>query len=609
MPTSHTISKFFAKRWSLLWLLVLLPAVITWLLIDTYRWNIPCADDYSFVEFYGTVKAGTATLDDVLSAHNEHRVIFHRLFYTAVLHLSGGSVHAFPAITFIIVSIILAGICLLAAPLLRQRPRSGWFLIFLAALTLYTPAQVYSWQWGFIYANHLPWLALTTAMVLLRTRCPLWLAFATGAALTLAATFSNATALPVWLLIPAYAVLAGKFKSWRHAAAYLLPWFALALAAGAFAMSGVAEGMTAETDKPRGIQLTLAEPWHAVSFVLSLAGGSFGHGTEWEFSQLSIAIGAALLLLFGACCLYLWRFRKDHKLVVACAPWLLLALGSWMSASLIAIGRLTPSAVLAESAHYVLTCMYTVVGLVFLIPTIVAHAKERGKTPLCGSFARNALTALATCALLLHAANWKWGEHQLKWRHADHLQQQASIMFLDILPEDQFGSLYRHSRVKAGLAFIREEGMLPGIPVLPDTRLSNLRILSPLSKNWAAFDTLKQNADGTFEANGFAHLKDWARPADLVILTWSGDALPDETIFQIAYPQIPHDYFRRQRITKKFRSHYAAWQVRFDKAQLPPGPGVIRAYALNYETQRTRQIVGEWIIDDEPLATPTRLGD
>ncbi|MEM0897549.1 MAG: hypothetical protein AAGJ79_11770, partial [Verrucomicrobiota bacterium] len=393
------------------WFLVLLPPLFTWFLIEEYRFKLPQSDDLSFIKFYHTAMDDGIDWQEATSYHNEHRVVFNRLFYAGMFHLFDGDVRNFAMVTFFIVLAIGGCLLFLGRPVLRRFSQGHWLIGLLAMTALFTAAQGYAWQWGFVYANHLPWLSVTLGMTLLGiSRIPRSLGFFVAGLTAVAATLSFGMGLLAWVLLPIYTLLSPVFQSKRQAVVVLIPWILVGVACSAYALSGMGgkiapEGSPADTELT-GLRLALEDPVHAAWFCFSLLGNQLGQGTAFEFRHLAPAAGVVVFTIMAAAWVVVFARWKDRSFRASCAPWLVLGSGAILATGLIAAGRLSASGILAQTPHYLLTTCYGVISAVFLLPLLVSGL-PRVKPFL--------LPSLAGALSVLQVIKWKHGEQLMQW--------------------------------------------------------------------------------------------------------------------------------------------------------------------------------------------------
>ncbi|MEM1297422.1 MAG: hypothetical protein AAGH89_18800, partial [Verrucomicrobiota bacterium] len=581
MPEDENAEQSDRRRgfpWSrLAWVFVLVPPLLTWFLIEEYRFKLPQSDDLSFIQFYQNTVDEGIDWKEATSYHNEHRVVFNRLFYAGMFNIFGGDVRNFAVVTFLIALAIGACLLVLGRPVFHRYSKWSWLIALFAMAALFTAAQGYAWQWGFIYANHLPWLSVALGMTLLVfEKVPRWIAFFFAGLLAAAATLSFGMGLLAWLLLPLFAFLGNHFRSTKQALAVLLPWTVIGIACSAYALSGMG-GKIAPADAPAdaeltGLRMVLADPIHAAWFCFSLLGNQLGQGTAFEFKHLAPAAGIVIFGIIALGWVAVLVGWKDHAFRSTCAPWLTLGSGAILATGLIASGRLSGSGILAQTPHYLLTTCYGAISAVFLLPLLV-NGLPRLRSVLLPVFAGVFST--------LHIINWKHGEQLMKWWHTDNFQLIAAARFIDVLKPEQLPNLNRFGDVTALYRRMRDDGQLDWVDFLPadDLGLEQLRVLSPLSTQWAK---ITRNKDEEV-VEGYAYIKGGSRPADAVVFTWREmDADESERIiFDVVFPVPPADYFRRSWQRKEEREHYAGFSHELVVNDLPKKRLQIEAHAMN----------------------------
>ena len=609
-----TVARPGRPRWqrALLWALLLLPIIYSWSLVEKYRFVVPHADDWSFVSYYADVVNGEGSMEKTLDYVNEHRVVFHRLFFTAVYHLSGGDVRVFSVITFSFITFIFGGMLCLARPLIKRRPVMGWAAALLAVLSIYTPAQVYSLLMAFIYANYVPWVALVGGMLLWRSHLSVWIVFPAAALLTMFGNLCFMMGMLVWPALIPFILLNRRLAGSRARTRGILIalWCAIGVAINCFALAGVGESMSVEHDTARGLDLVLQKPWMAVSFGLNLLANHLSNGSDFERPVLGFAIGAAICVVLAAGLLVLLRKWRDRELFEELLPFITLAGVAAASAAMITVGRITPSMILAHSFHYVVTCVYFLIGTVWVAAIIGSRLPSWRNTPKWWRcfFGTRTLAALAGALVVIHAINWKYGANQMRREFAIHQQEQTAMMFWEHLGNAHLYPLHKMPKISLAIMAIKQHGFLERIPCLPDLKLSNFRKLSDLSEFWGEVSRIEPTADGGYRASGFTHLKGMPRPADGVFFTWElagdGDGDGEATIFDIAFPTVPEAYFRRAKRLKRSRAQSGDWSVKLRIDALPGDEVIVRAHSFDFEGKRLRTITGAYRFEGRKLVGP-----
>lgn len=128
--------------------LIIAPLVLSLVFIKLFGVNLVYADEWEIVPLVEKLYTGSLTLGDLLSAHNEHRILFSRLIMLSMAHLTRFNT---PAVMFL--SWVLAAVAFLSIFVMYMRDfdRSTSILLLFAPIPwlIFTLRQYESFLWGF----------------------------------------------------------------------------------------------------------------------------------------------------------------------------------------------------------------------------------------------------------------------------------------------------------------------------------------------------------------------------------------------------------------------------------------------------------------------------
>jgi hypothetical protein len=312
-------------------------ALLAWFIART-AYNVPLADDWSLVDLFQKVAAGTAGLSDFFALHNEHRMFFPRILFVVFAFTTGWNVKVQMFFSFTLGLITFWTYYQIAA---RNRTSPRYFHLFniLTAVYVFSVRQ-WNWLWGFQIAWYLINLCVAIAVYVLtvpRQASPnrRW---GIAAVICAIASFSSAQGLFSWLaLLPAVLYLEGKLR-WKIGRT--IAW--LLLFGGCYAL--YMTGDTSEIAQGAKLAAVLQNPEAALQYLLALAGTPIG---SYPSFIGAILITAFLLLNL----LSLWRWRTRFALE-AC-PWLCLGWFAMLFMLASTMGRFGYGIDLAKSGHYI----------------------------------------------------------------------------------------------------------------------------------------------------------------------------------------------------------------------------------------------------------------
>jgi len=299
-----------------------------------------------------------------------------------------------------------------------------------------------------------------------------------------------------------------------------------------------------------------------------------------------------LLLALVAVAVYLWRWRRDDKLLSQTLPWLMLTFVALLNAFLTAVGRQGFGVNHAFNSRYLAFSVMLPIGLLFLVPLIFNHWRARASSAQHTVAVSMGLSAFATALVLLH------GLGALKdvrsWPEAQHLRltAKALIHLINVVDEPEALGRYVHAIVpplKARANLLDRLGYLrPGL-----VRTNSIREIagtSPLAPTrYGEIQQAGKPAAGQFGMAGWSVLPDKVRPADAVLLTYD-DARGDPLIFALAEVGIQRaDVAGSLRQPAYLRS---GWIKTFNTNRLPSGALSLRAWAFDAETCHAYPVQG-----------------
>jgi hypothetical protein len=583
---------FRRVRFCILAILVAIPALLLWNLVDNYRFVTPQYDDLAFTEFYLDVQESESfPWDEALKSHNEHRVIFTRLGSMVITKLTGGDIDVFSKLTFFFMVFVAGGLIYLGRGVWKEAGALGWVALFVITLLLFTPVASYAWQWGFIFGNLVPWVSLVAGLLLLHSRMSFAALIPLLSLFAVCSTFSFGMGLLLFILFPLHAWLIGRLPSGKGRWISLGFWMGIAVLTISYAMGGIGDRLSETHEKAKGLTLVIQEPLLAVEFFFAVLGLPLGKGTVIPFAALAGCVGFVVFVVWltsATTVVLRWR-KQDASSRRDVAVWLTLGMAAIGSAGLITIGRLTRSGVLAESEHYVVTVVYGLVSAVALLLYYRAF------------FQRWIVVSLYACVILLSVINWNLGVQRMKWWLTQSYQRKVSVEFMDVFARADFPLLNDLPSAWDITKRMLPEGLAGDVKMAPGTDLSDYRILSPLKQHRGRFIDIH---DGV--ARGFAQLyvgnEGLKRPADAVLFAWRplDDTAEKWTLFDIAFPKPPRTYYRSPQEVKDDPEHFNSWEKKLSVERIKQASVRIRAYAFDGLSRRLRPIPGDFdLIDGE----------
>jgi hypothetical protein len=559
----------------LTFLVLALPALVIGWLIYCYGVDTPWGDEWdSTVPLLEKMQAGTLRWADFFAFHNEHRIFFPRLLTFGLARLTDWNVRAELLIIWLLACTCSFNLWQMMLVTNWRHSRTRDWLLLGSNILLFAPCQWENLLWGFQIGFFLPLAALTACF---------WAApalrrpfdFLATMALCLVCTFSIASGFVSWLLTAPLLLLWQRKLPARGEKIWWLTW----LLVGTVSIVLYFRGYAQPAIHPSAWE-AWKHPLRAIQFILAYLGTPFS-GAAPDPSSWALVASSALVILFAACLMYLWRWRRDNALLAPALPWVSLAGSAVVNAFLTMLGRLGFGVFAATQSRYVSFAIMLPIGLLFLTSLVFAHWRKRfnragGKLGL----GRGLVVLVIALSLLFVGGSIKSLESWQRFQHA-RLSGKADLLVINLV--DESGALARH--VHQGDAALKARAnFLDGLGYLRPRLLRSKGIreiaFRPRTEKLGELEELGKTATGVFEASGWAILPDSHRVADGVLLTYD-DAQGEPTIFALAEVRHQRDEVSRQLNDQAYVR--CGWTKAWKEGQIPADAKWIRAWAFDAE--------------------------
>jgi hypothetical protein len=539
------------------------------------------------------MQAGTLGFGDFFAFHNEHRIFFPRLIAIGLAKLTHWNIRAEMLVIWVLT-------CLCSLNLWRVMLTTGlrnsrnWEWLFLAAnVMLFSPLQWENFLWGFQIGFLLPLACLTACLWIGPSLRNLW-GFLLTMGLCLIGTFSVASGFSCWLLTAPLLLLSQRKTAGRSVKIWRVAWLLI----GAVSVYFYFRGYARPAAHPSALE-ALKHPFRAMQFVLAYLGTPFSSGTALNASMVASVAGAALVIPFVGCLLYVFRCRQDRVFLAHSLPWALLAASALVNAFLTMLGRLGFGISAATQSRYVSFAIMLPIGLLFLGAVVSKHWRERaplGAIRIVDGRGLvvfvTALSVLFVCGAIKSLESWERFQHS-------RLAGKAHLLLINVIDEPDALARYVHPTelaLKAHTNFLDRLGYLRP-PLLQSNRIRDIAF-HPGAETMGELSDLGKSVEGEFAARGWAILPDKHRIADGVLLTFD-DAQGEPRIFALAVvKQIRSDISERLNDQAYLRS---GWSKTWKAGQIPANSQLIRAWAFDAEDLRAFQI-GAFSLDLPPAS-------
>lgn len=559
-----------------------LPALWVGWLVYRYGVDTPWGDEWDSTRLLvEKMRAGTLGLGDFFAFHNEHRIFFPRVLTFALALFTHWNVRAELLMIWILACVCSLNLWRVAQVTGWRNSRNRHWLLLGTNVLLFSPMQWENLLWGFQIGFFLP-LATMNACLWVAPSLRRPLDFLVTMFLCLISTFSIASGFASWFLTaPLLLLWNGKPRA-RDEKTWWLTWVAVGIVSVGCYFHGFARP-AAHPDPTAAIE----HPLRAIQFILAYLGTPFS-GAAPNASSIALGASSALLILFAACLLYLWCWRRDRPLLAHSLPWVSLAGWALVNAFLTMLGRLGFGSVAATLPRYVSFAIMLPIGLLFLAPLIFRHWREHSDTGANQARIGWGLAILATALFLLVVSGTiKSLESWSRFQHS-RLTGKALLLLINVVDEPQALVRCVHwdsPALKGWTNTLDRLGYLR--PALVRSR--HIREIADGSEPGATgeFEAIRKSPDGALTASGWAVLPDSHRTADAVLLTYD-DPDGDPIIFALTEVKSKRaDVSERLNDQAYFRS---GWVKPLTPGQIPANSHLIRAWSFDAENCRAFQV-------------------
>jgi hypothetical protein len=377
-----------ATVFTLIWLVALIPMLHLTSLVRLYGVEVPTLDDWEMAPLIVDAHTGHFNWAHIFEQQQEARTVLPKLIF--ILSAARGHWDVRDQMMLSVVScwLIAAGVFIL----LRRsglRPGAIAVCLWLAVLTIFTPAQFELWIFASGFPSFFPALFLVAALVVIGTDslATFW-KFVLCVVLAIASSFSLANGLLAWgLTFPTLLLMRAIPRWWS----WLIAWVgACALCAtGYFWGFQKAPGLTEFAPSVSWIEYA--------AFILEFLGGGLAYAWKYHSSFSAATFGLVQLAIFCVAVVHCIRRIRDRPFLARATPWVALGGYSIGSAILASLGRVGYGASYALASRYVTFSIYITIAVIGLIALIMHENFERARAR------RSRLWSYGFCLLLVVA--------------------------------------------------------------------------------------------------------------------------------------------------------------------------------------------------------------
>jgi hypothetical protein len=534
------------------------------------------------------------TFGDLVSLHNEHRLLVPRLLYLLLNVLTKWNNIADLVGGWLIFCATSAGILWLMRETDDQRsllPRPGiagrWFV---CNLLLFDPAQYENWLSGWGLANALPGALTVAAILAARTAGRSWARTTLCILLAAGATFSNGCGFLAWGLAGIVLAWSASWQEFRGRITKLI-----AMAAAMFLCAGL---YFLHYQSPPRLRPYAPSFGRAISFVVNYTGNPFRFSTStWQLGCPPIGV-VLLLLLAGSAVYFLdcWR-RRQMEQCGRVIVWL--AVGGFGLGTAI-LGAMSRSGYGIDQdmiSRYVTFSIFIPLSLVNLGP-LICRDLQRRRVNTEARFRADwnmfpAVVAGALVALILVGINGALD--QIRKTQEQCLAAKGALMLLNVAPNNPRLGVLVHTNVTEltqEANAMNQMGYLHP-PLISSRDVALIEGADPKAPHGIVgrFDNAVSDAPASLTLSGWAVDAGHGRSADEVFLTYQ-DANDHAIIFAAAHMGV-----ERGDIAAGFKNpnyQYCGWAATVSEDDLPPnfGSTALRAWVLDTETGKAWLLQG-----------------
>ena len=334
------------------WLVYLAPIALLIWFVSRFSVNVPYWDQWSLVNLFDKVGAGSASFGDFFAQHNEHRIFFPKIIFVILAFASKWNIRI--EIYFSIFLAIVTFFLIYKIAKSSSNSHRNIFHVFniLSCFFLFSLVQVGNWMWGF----QIPWFLTNTSVTLavfvltVPKKLSPNLRLSLSALCCFIASFSLGHGLFSWLaVIPSVVSVEGNAKQRKIR---LLLW------SGLFALSFLAYNVGSATGNHPDIFFFFKEPLATIKYFLVLLGTPIINN---EIAAASISGFIILLSFILFNIYYVWKYCSD--LASNYTPWLSIGWFAIIFALITSVGRAVLGIGQAATSRYTTVSILLIVSI------------------------------------------------------------------------------------------------------------------------------------------------------------------------------------------------------------------------------------------------------
>jgi len=324
--------------------LTLAPPCFLALLIFKYSVDLPQWDEWEYVRLFEKLSRGSLTIADLFAQMNEYRQFFPNLVFVALGWLTRGDVRYEMLVTFLVACLISFNVYRLAEHTIGGDRIPRLFLILVANLIIFSPAQYENWLQGQQLVYYFPIACVTLCLLVAYSHWNLKTKFGVCACLSVVSTFSSANGILCWLLVLPVLILVEPSDRLSARRWLVIAWVFGLCSSAALYLYHYQKPLSSPT-----ASTALSYPLLAITYFL----GFLGAPLALEKGKVAAVAGLILTSGFGLSCFYLFRRRADLALVRRMMTWLMIGAYSILTGVMTTIGRLGFGVGQSQNTRYI----------------------------------------------------------------------------------------------------------------------------------------------------------------------------------------------------------------------------------------------------------------
>jgi len=550
-------------------------------MILKYAIDFPFSDQWEIVPLLVKKAQGTLTFSNLFAQVNEYRQFFPNLIFVYLGRLTNWDVRYEMLASFLTACAISGNVYLLGRKTLKVVSTRRIVAFLLSNVMIFSSVQYENWLMGQQLIFFIPILCITTCLLVSYSNLSVRKKFVVCGLLSVVSSFSSANGLLCWIVaFPplAESVIQDGLRKVKWPTACWVSGFAACAALYFYGFHR--PPYLPSTSEP------FAHPLSAVAYLLAWLGAPLT-GNNRYLAPVAAVIGLVLTVLFISAWLFRLRHSGDRSLKRSLTCWLMIGTYSFMTASLVTLGRLGYGVNQSLSSRYTTFSLYLIVSLIHV--GVIARGSSKGSRAK-DTWRRAARPLVAATALIvLYMLASAVSIRAIYQQHTRVMQEKACLLFINVAdvcrpPELMAVPDKLPERLNAldAMGFLR-----PGL--VKSRSMRDFAGDGKAGSSPGSFDRLLRNGGG-FVASGRAALPYRREPPDAVLLTYKTET-GEAVLFSIAEMNYKGDILKR--ILARDADYAFRWQKTFSKESLPPDAVGVSAWAFDADTGKAYELDGE----------------